>query len=123
MRIFKLKAFARWARKEQIDDNVLIEAVKEMQRGLIDAQLGGSLYKKRIPASSRGKRGGARTIVAFQSNKNTFFIFGFLKNESSNIDQVELRAVRQYAQHLLALQDNQIASLLKKEELYQVESP
>lgn len=120
LRIFKVKAFARWARKERINDDVLREAVAEMQKGLIDAQLGGGICKKRIPASSRGKRGGGRTIVAFQSNKHTFFLFGFLKNDTEDIDRTELKGLKQYAQHLFSLDDEQIAKLINEEELFEV---
>lgn len=120
MRIFKVKAFARWARKEKIKDAVLLKAVKEMQNGLIDAQLGSGVVKKRIPASSRGKRGGARTIVAFQSHKHTFFMFGFLKNEAADIDHSEVKAIKQYAQNLLELTEDQIRRLVNDEALFEV---
>ena len=120
VRTFKVKGFARWARKEKIRDTVLRNAVREMQAGLIDAELGGGLCKKRIPASSRGKRGGGRTIVAFQSNKHTFFMYGFLKNESANIDQTELKALKQYAVHLFKLTEQQVEHLLEQDELFEV---
>jgi hypothetical protein len=100
LRIFKVKAFAKWVRRERITDSTLREAVAEMQHGLIDANLGGGVYKKRVSASSRGKRGGARTIVAFQSKQHTFFMFGFLKNETPNIEKGELRAFKLYAASL-----------------------
>ena len=35
-----------------------------MERGLIDANLGGGIIKKRVPLPGRGKRGSARTLVA-----------------------------------------------------------
>lgn len=120
MRVFKVKAFWRWARKEKIADAALFKAVVEMQKGLIDADLGGGVSKKRIPASSRGKRGGARTIVAFQSSKHCFFIYGFMKNEKSSLDQPETVALKKYATYLLALTDEQIAILLAEKELFEV---
>ena len=40
-----------------------VDAVAEMAAGLIDADLGGSVYKKRVPMPDRGKRGGARIIL------------------------------------------------------------
>ena len=94
MRIFKVKAFARWAKKERIADKVLRETVAEMQKGLIDANLGSGVFKKRVALSGRGKRGGARTIVAFKSDSRTFFLFGFLKSEMDNIDKKELKALK-----------------------------
>jgi hypothetical protein len=35
-----------------------------MEQGLIDADLGGGLFKKRIALPGRGKSGGARTLIA-----------------------------------------------------------
>jgi hypothetical protein len=40
MRIFKNKAFNKWAEKEGLSDDALWTAVDEMERGLIDADLG-----------------------------------------------------------------------------------
>jgi hypothetical protein len=120
LRIFKLKAFARWARKEGIKDAVLAAAVSEMEKGLVDAKLGGGVFKKRIAASSRGKRGGARTLVAFQSGKHTFFMFGFLKKDTDNIDQVELKSLRAYAERLFALRADELNKLILDEEIFEV---
>jgi len=120
VRIFKVKAFARWARKEGIKNDVLLKAVREIQSGLIDAQLGAAVVKKRIPASSRGKRGGARTIVAFHSDKHIFFMYGYLKNDTADIDHSELKAIRQYAQNLLDLTEDQIRHLVSDEALVEV---
>ena len=60
MRIFKSKTFARWMRKEGLDDNGLIVAVAELAAGKIDANLAGSVYKKRVALPGRGKSGSVR---------------------------------------------------------------
>ena len=41
MRTFKVKNFARWARREGVSDSILSAAVSEMRKGLVDAELGG----------------------------------------------------------------------------------
>ena len=64
MRIFKDRLFNKWAYKEGVTDKVLRVAVTEMEEGLIDADLGGHVYKKRVALHGRGKRGGARTLLA-----------------------------------------------------------
>jgi hypothetical protein len=51
-------------RKAGLSDEVLRKAVDEMVNGLVDADLGGHVVKKRVALSGQGKRGGARTIVA-----------------------------------------------------------
>lgn len=47
MRIFKTKAFCRWADGEGLSDDLLVNAVREIECGLIDAKLGGHVVKKR----------------------------------------------------------------------------
>lgn len=76
MKAFKTRAFAKWANSEGLDDVALASAVEEMEQGLIDAQLGGDVVKKRVALPGRGKRGGARTLVAFRRRDRAFFIFG-----------------------------------------------
>lgn len=72
-------------RKTDLDDALLLSAVQEMEQGLIDADLGGGLYKKRIPLRGRGKRGGARTLIATNKAGRWIFLTGFEKNERNNI--------------------------------------
>jgi hypothetical protein len=63
---------------------VLCAAVEEMASGLIDADLGGHVYKKRVPVPGRGKRGGARTILGSNLGDRWFFLYGFEKNVASD---------------------------------------
>ena len=65
-RVFKTRPFARWTRKTDLDAAALCRAVAEMERGLIDADLGGGVLKKR----------GARTLVATHRGDRWFFVFG-----------------------------------------------
>ena len=73
-----------------------------MATGLIDADLGGGLVKKRVGLPGRGKRGGARTLVATNRGNRWFFVFGFEKNERANISREELEALQDLAADLLA---------------------
>ena len=63
-RVFKTRQFARWARKGRLADDALCVAVPEMAKGLIDADLGGGVVKKRVALPGRGKSAGSRTLVA-----------------------------------------------------------
>ena len=103
MAIYKTRWFDRWARKEGLTTPSLCAAVREMARGLIDADLGGGLFKKRIGRPGQGKSGGYRTLVATNKGKRWVFVFGFPKNERSNIDQDEVDALKKLAAHLLSL--------------------
>jgi len=57
MRIFKNKAFAKFARKEQISDAKLWEAVTAAEKGNLDADYGGGVIKQRIARTNQGKSG------------------------------------------------------------------
>jgi hypothetical protein len=105
-RIFMTRTFARWMRKAGLADQALCQAVSEMSQGLIDADLGGNVVKKRVPLPGRGKRGGARTIVATNRGDRWFFLYGFEKNERANIDKDEIKALQELAAEYLAI-DNQ----------------
>jgi len=70
-----------------LSDSLLELAVLEIQRGLLDADLGGGIIKKRIALPGRGKRGSTRTLLATNRNDKWFFVFGFEKNERDNISK------------------------------------
>ena len=91
-----------------------------MQQGLVDADLGGYVVKKRVALPGQGKRGGARTLVATQLASRWFFLYGFSKNERANIDKDELKALQEMAKELLALSDANIAIALEAGEMTEV---
>ena len=120
MRIFKDRQFNKWAYKEGITDKLLRVAVAEMEEGLVDADLGGNVYKKRVALQRRGKRGGARTLLAYRIGKKAFFMYGFAKNELDNIDDKELKALKQLAAIQLGWNEEQLALALQHEKLFEV---
>lgn len=99
--IFKTRLFARWAKKEGVTDRALLFAIAEMESGLIDARLGGGLFKKRVPLPGGGKRGGVRTIVAGNLRDRWIFLYGFAKNERGNIEPKEERDLKRIAGAML----------------------
>ena len=111
-------------RKRQVglndQDQALCNAVTEMQQGLVDADLGGYVVKKRVALPGQGKRGGARTLVATQLASRWFFLYGFSKNERANIDKDELKVLQEVAKELLALSDANIAIALEAGEMTEV---
>ncbi len=121
MQAFKTKAFARWARREGLRDDVLTFAVAEMEAGLIDSRLGGSVCKKRIALDGRGKRGSVRTIVAYMKGEKAFFVYGFAKNQRSNVTPKELEALKLLAKAMLSLTPVQIAAAVRTGELIRLE--
>jgi hypothetical protein len=119
-RVFKTRHFNRWARKVGLADRALCQAVEEMVQGLIDADLGGSIIKKRIGLAGRGRRGGARTLVATNKNDRWFFVFGFEKNERANISSEELGALQDVAADLLARTAQQLSEAAEDGSLQEI---
>lgn len=119
-RTFKTRVFARWARKEGVTDRALLAAVAEMESGLVDARLGGGLFKKRVGLAGGGKRGGARTIIAGNFRDRWIFLYGFTKNERENIDRKEERDLKRIGGALLELDWTALRQLLEAGKLLEV---
>jgi hypothetical protein len=116
-RAFKTKIFNKWMRKVGLKDQDLLLAILEMETGLIDADLGGDVYKKRIGLPGVGKRSGARTVVASKLYRKWFFLFGFVKNERDNISDNELVHLQGAASRLLCLSDQELEESMLAGEL------
>lgn len=120
MRVFKTRVFARFARKLKLDDKALREAVAEIERGLIHADLGGGVIKQRVARSGAGKSGGFRTIILFRVESQAVFVYGFEKSARDNIDDDELREFRRLAGKLLSYSDAEISAATEAGALIEV---
>ena len=116
----KTRYFTRWVRKTALTDRALCSAVAEMVQGLFDADLGGGVVKKRVGLSGRGKRGGARTLVATNKGNRWFFIYGFEKNDRANITEDELEALKDIAEQLLARTGKQLDEAVQDGSLQEI---
>jgi hypothetical protein len=105
VRIFKTRAFARFARREGITDAALREAIARAERGLVDADLGGFVIKQRVARPGQGRSGGFRTLVAFKTKERSIFLFGFAKNELHNVSVRELDDLKKAAKIYMALSE------------------
>ena len=112
MRIYAVKTFMRFARKERITAESLIEAVRRIESGLIDAELGGSLVKQRVARTGEGRSGGYRTIVAVRKGDRHVFLFGFAKNERDHIETSDLAALKALGKVYLSISDAELGSAL-----------
>lgn len=121
MRIFKNAWFCRFARREKIKDAVSKEAIVRAERGLIDADLGGGVFKQRLARPGQGRSGGYRSIIIFQKGERAFFVYGFAKSDRENIDPDEAAAFKKSAKAFFALSDKQIEILIKDKELSEVD--
>jgi hypothetical protein len=121
MRVFKTRVFDRWAGKAGVTDTALLKAVADIERGLIDAELGSNLFKQRVALPGRGKSGSTRTLLATRFAGTLYFLFGFEKSARDNITQRELGIYQSLASTLVALNSVQIETALKANELMEVQ--
>ena len=119
-RIFKRRDFARWQTGERLPDTVLCKAVREMESGLVDADLGGLLYKKREARPGSGKSGGYRTLLAARIGSRYVFLHGFPKSATANITREEKRALQFAGQVFLELPVGNLSKALQSGVLLEV---
>ncbi|EJP79368.1 hypothetical protein A1OC_04015 [Stenotrophomonas maltophilia Ab55555] len=86
----------------------MCRAVVEMRQGLIDADIGGGLLKKRVALPGRGKRGSARVIVATKVGRYWFFLFCYEKSARATISSAERDALQLYASEFLGMSPAQL---------------
>jgi len=120
VRIFKTKAFIRFAHKAGISDFALCRAVVNAERGLVAADLGGGVIKQRIARPGQGKSGGFRTLIVFRAGTRAVFVHGFAKNEKDNIATGELAALKKLASELLAYDDQILLRVIELSVLVEV---
>jgi hypothetical protein len=121
MRVFKNKAFSRFADRNEISDEDLCEAVQRVSRGLSDADLGGGVIKQRIARKGAGKSSGFRSMVLFRKEDRAVFVHGFAKKDLSNITPKELKALKKLAKIMLGYSDSQLATVVASGALVEVQ--
>jgi hypothetical protein len=120
VRLYKLKAFARFQRREGIADNALSKAVRSAEDGLVDADLGGGLIKQRVARPGQGKSGGFRTIIAYRRGHRAVFLFGFAKSERGNLGDEELAYWRRIGRAYVGLDDDGLEAAITADELLEL---
>ena len=113
MRIFKTPWFTRFAEKERIVDEILKNAVNQLEAGQFDADLGGGVYKQRLARSGGGKSGGYRVLICFRQESRSFFMYGFPKSERDNITISEKNDLKKLAKVLFSMTDEQLDEHMK----------
>ena len=113
MRVLKRKDFARWQASEKLSDATLCKAVQEMEIGLIDADLGCFLYKKRVARPGGGKSGGYRTLLSARIGSRYVFLHGFPKSNKANITQDEKKGLQFAGKVFLELSTQDLSKALQ----------
>ncbi len=116
-RIFTSKDFDRFARKERLDDRLLVSVVEDIENGLVDADLGGNVLKQRIARKGGSKAGGYRTVIIFRLGDRAVFVEGFAKNVKVAHTLVETRALKELAKAILALPEDRLLLAVRAGEM------
>ncbi len=119
--IYKTKVFQSTFKKANISDEDLIEACKEMGQGLIDADLGDHLYKKRVAMPGQGKNGSYRTMIGAVIGNRYFFLYMFAKSDKANVNKREKLALKELAKEFISFDQATIDNLVNDGELIKVE--
>jgi hypothetical protein len=122
VRIFTSRWFQRFARKEEMVDVALLEAVARAEKGQIEADFGGEVIKQRIARPGQGSSKGHRTIILFRRGAGASFVYGFSKSRRANITEEEEHQFQEAAKHVLAMSDKQLGELLKKGDFEEVKA-
>lgn len=99
----------------------MLEAVVNLGKDLSVADLGGNIYKIRVKRGNRGKSSGFRTIVVYKKEDRVIFLYGFAKNEKSNIDKSELQYFKKLGSDLLSLNAKQLTDSIEQRILFNLE--
>jgi hypothetical protein len=114
MCLYKTRPFARIAKKAGIADAALKASVEEMRKGIIHADLGGNVYKQRVAAPGRGKRGGSRVILAANLQDKWIFVHCYLKKERDDIAADEVIAFKEFARIYLGLSGEALQTAVER---------
>jgi hypothetical protein len=117
MRVFEVKGFGRFQRREKIADAALCDANSAAAIGLVDARLGAELIKQRIARPGQGKRGGFRALTAWRAKARAVFLYGFAKSERDNLAPDQLAELKLYAGAWLAFDDEAIERAIADDDL------
>ncbi|WP_245823613.1 type II toxin-antitoxin system RelE/ParE family toxin [Photobacterium proteolyticum] len=93
-----------------------------MATGLIDADYGGHLYKKRVARPDQGKSGSYRTLIGARLGEQYFFLYLFEKWAKDNIDAKEEKALKQLAKLYLSQSPEWVRQQVEKGLLIQVDN-
>lgn len=125
MKHIKIKKFSNEANKANLTDSILVATLNDFMELNRDEQLkyslGAGLYKLRIATKEgRGKSGGSRSILAFKNDMGVYWLHLFSKNDKGNVTTSELKKLKQLANLMFELTDEQITKLINLGELFEV---
>lgn len=99
----KTKWFDKWSKKNFITDEKLLDTIKNISNNLGVVNLGSSLYKVRTQKNGKGKSSSFRTFVVYKKDNIAIFIYGFSKNDKSNLHNEELIDIKRLSKEYLSI--------------------
>ena len=118
--ILKRKGFARWQAGEKLPDAALCKAVKEMKRGLIDADFGRLPLQEAGGAPRRRQEWRLPHAAVSPDGSRYVFLHGFPKNDKANITQDEKKALQYAGKVFLELSAEALSKALQSGVLVEV---
>ena len=115
------KWFKKWAKKIKINHQSLLDSINDLETGLSTVDLGGHLFKVRVKSQHSGKSSSYRTLIVFKAKDRAIFLYGFRKNEKSNISKRELQYFKKLSNDLLTLDSKQLAKAISTKVLFNLE--
>ena len=112
-RVFKTAWFSKTAKKANIKDAELCEAIREVIKGQAD-DLGGGVFKKRLNKNMH------RSIILAKGGRFWVYAYLFAKADRDNIDPDELDAFKALANVYANKTDGDIARELANHELWEM---
>ena len=112
-RAFKSAWFAKAAKKARISDVMLCKAIEQVMAGQAD-DLGGGVFKKRLSDNRY------RSIVLARGGSFWVYAYLFAKQDRANIEDDELKALRELAKSYATLTAQQVCALIADKEWIEI---
>jgi hypothetical protein len=120
MRLFKTPSFQKEKDQSDLEDEQLVQALDEVASGLVDAQFGTELIKKRVACKGKGKSGGYLTIIAFRQAERAIFLHLVAKSEKANTSKQELAALKTLARHYMKMSPAELDAAVTSQALVEI---
>ena len=104
-RAFKSAWFSKAVRKANISDTILCKAIAQVMAGQAD-DLGGGVYKKRLSNNQY------RSIILARGGDYWVYEFLFAKQNMANIEDDDLKRLRQIARGYGSLTTTQVSEMM-----------
>jgi hypothetical protein len=115
MRVYLPRSFQRDAARQGITNEDCQEAIRKVQKGLVDASLGGGLIKQRIATGNRGASKGSRAVIFYKRGELAVFLHVFLKSRKVSLKPSELAEYLKFARFLEGLTEAMLGELVATE--------